>query len=400
MHKSYIWAIVLTVAIGGWLASGQVIIGGQGGTNPTQANATTPDGTLDVEAGEAGNEAVKPFRVRVQTLEALDRTAVLKVRGRTEADRRVVLRAQTAGLVEEIAVKKGDQVKSGDVICRLEKGSRTSSVLRAEASLAQAELDHEGATTLKEKGYAAETRVRTTKATMHAARAVLAEAKLDMERTSLTASFDGVVDTLPAKVGSLLNVGDVCAEIVAADPMLVIAQVSERDVGRIETGMAGTAELVTGDTAEGILRFVAQSADQATRTFRIELTVPNADGRLRDGVTSEIVIPLETTRAHKFSPAILALSDTGVIGVRGIENDNRVVFMPVKILGNEDGGVWVAGLPDSVTVITVGQDYVKAGEIVEPVFETAAAAGKTPQNVTPPGNAKTSENAQTGTVTQ
>jgi multidrug efflux system membrane fusion protein len=376
MRRSYIWALLITVGIGGWLASGQIIIGGQGDTTAEASTGETAvEPTTDI-ASEAKAEE-KPFRVRVRTIHAEDRTAQLKIRGRTEAAQRVVLRAQTPGLVEAIGVKKGDHVATGDLVCRLEKGSRASTILRAEAGLAQAELDHQAATKLSEKGYAAETRVRSTKAALHAARAVLAEAQLDMDRTSLTAPFNGIVDTLPAKIGTLLNVGDVCAEIIDADPMLVIAQVSERDVGRIETGMQGSAQLVTGDTADGYLRFIAPSADEGTRTFRIELSVANPDGKLRDGVTSEITIPLETTKAHRFSPAILTLDDLGNIGVRAVDKDNKVVFMPVTLLDNDRDGVWVAGLPETVTVITVGQDYVKAGEIVEPVFETASKTSQT-----------------------
>lgn len=369
MRSSYIWAVVITIAIGGWLASGEVIIGGQGDTDPAVENAGT-DGNLTV--GDTGGEDEDaPFRVRVRTLTAIDRTAELMVRGRTEAQQRVSLRAQTSGLVEEVGVEEGDHVEQGDIVCKLEDGNRTAHILRAEAGVAQAELNHDAASQLSEKGYAAETRVRSAKAELDAARAVLSEAQLDMARTSLRAPFGGVVARLPAEIGSLLHIGDVCAEIIASDPMLVVAQVSERDVGHISRGMKGSARLVTGDTAEGTLRFISPTADEATRTFRIELAVPNADDRLRDGVTSEIKIPLETTKAHRFSPAILTLDDKGVIGVRTIDENNTVGFAPVRILGNEDDAIWVAGLPETVTLITVGQEYVTVGETVAPVFDTA-----------------------------
>ena len=379
MRSSYIWAAVISIAIGGWLASGQVIIGGQGDTDPATGKPAT-DGTLAVEADAATTAEDAPFRVRVRTISAIDRTAEFKVRGRTEADQRVSLRAQTSGLVEEIPVRKGDQVKAGDLVCQLEKGSREAHVLRAEAGVAQAELEHDGASKLSEKGYAAETRVRAMKAALDAARATLKEVELDLARTQMRAPFDGVVNNIPAEIGSMLGVGDVCAEVVASDPMLVIAQVSERDVGRLHAGMQGTARLITGDTAEGTLRYIAPSADQATRTFRIELAVPNPNWELRDGVTAEIAIPLDTTRAHRFSPAILTLDDKGVIGVRTVDEDNRVGFQPVKILGNENGAIWVSGLPENVTIITVGQEYVSVGETVEPVFETAEnTSGAPPQ---------------------
>ncbi|TCT05415.1 multidrug efflux system membrane fusion protein [Tepidamorphus gemmatus] len=376
MRTSYIWAGIITLAIAGWLASGEIIIGGQG--DPSAANSSQ-----EVSPATGASQAVpaadqdRPFRVRARTLTATERTATLSVRGRTEADQRVLLRAQTSGLIEDVLVRQGDPVKAGEVICRIEAGSREAHVLRAEAAVAQAALDFEGASRLQDKGYAAEARVRAAKAALDAARADLHERQLDLARTRIVAPFDGVVETRPAEIGMLLNVGDVCAEVVAHDPMLVVAQVSERDVGKLKPGMPGRARLVTGQTVDGTLSYIAPSADPATRTFRIELSVPNPDGELRDGVTAELFIDTETALAHRFSPAILALDDSGVIGVRTIVDGNKVAFVPVHILGSEDGKVWVSGLPDSVTIITVGQNYVSDGETVEPVFETAQNAEPT-----------------------
>lgn len=376
MRTSYIWAGIITLAIAGWLASGEIIIGGQG--DPSAANSSQ-----EVSPATGASQAVpaadqdRPFRVRARTLTATERTATLSVRGHTEADQRVLLRAQTSGLIEDVLVRQGDPVKAGEVICRIEAGSREAHVLRAEAAVAQAALDFEGASRLQDKGYAAEARVRAAKAALDAARADLHERQLDLARTRIVAPFDGVVETRPAEIGMLLNVGDVCAEVVAHDPMLVVAQVSERDVGKLKPGMPGRARLVTGQTVDGTLSYIAPSADPATRTFRIELSVPNPDGELRDGVTAELFIDTETALAHRFSPAILALDDSGVIGVRTIVDGNKVAFVPVHILGSEDGKVWVSGLPDSVTIITVGQNYVSDGETVEPVFETAQNAEPT-----------------------
>lgn len=373
MRTSYIWAGIITLAIAGWLASGEIIIGGQGDPSAATAAVQRPDEATPA-AGVPEADQDRPFRVRARTITASERTATFTVRGRTQADQRVSLRAQTSGLVEEVPVRQGDPVKAGDVICRIEAGSRDAHVLRAEAAVAQAELDFEGSSRLQDKGYAAEARVRAAKATLDAARAELHERQLDLARTRIVAPFDGVVEIRPAEIGMLLNVGDVCAEVVAHDPMLVVAQVSERDVGKLRAGMPGRARLVTGQSVQGTISYIAPSADPATRTFRIELSVPNPDAELRDGVTAELFIDTETALAHRFSPAILALDDSGVMGVRTIVDGNKVAFVPVQLLGSEGGDVWVSGLPDIATIITVGQNYVSDGETVEPVFETASNA--------------------------
>ncbi len=372
MRTSYLWALAILVAIAGWMGSGDLIIGGQGdGGTPPPGAEQHAEGVVDRADPTLVED--RPFRVRARTISSQERANTLTVRGRTEVKQRVTLRAQTAGLVEELAVAKGDAVSAGDLVCRIETGSREANLLRAEAQFAQAEQDHNAATTLRERGHAAENQLRATRAALDTAQAALAEARLDLARTRIIAPFDGVVEERAAEQGALLNVGDPCAEIVARDPLLVVVQVSERDVGRLEAGMTAHARLVTGEEAEGVITYIASAADPATRTFRVELEVANPNGALRAGVTAELEVTLEATVAHRFSPAVLTLADDGRIGVRTIDEDSRARFVSVQILADQRDSVWVTGLPDEVTIITVGQDYVEDGQKVEATLETADA---------------------------
>jgi membrane fusion protein, multidrug efflux system len=370
MRASYLWALAILIAIAGWMASGDIIIGGQGdGGTPPPGAEDAARGVVDMRREAADDD--QPFQVRVRTITAEERASELVVRGRTDAKQRVTLRAQTGGLVEELAADKGDLVLAGDLVCRIETGSRQANLLRAQAQLAQAEQEHTAAETLRERGHTAESQLRAARAARDAAKAAVADAELDLKRTRILAPFDGVVESRPAEPGALLNVGDICAEIATRDPMLVVAQVSERDIGRIETGMAGHAHLVTGEGAKGRISYISSSAETATRTFRVELEIPNSDGALRAGVTAQISIALEPVVAHRFSPAILSLADDGRIGVRTVDDDSRVRFLPVEVVADDRDAVWVTGLPESVTVITVGQDYVEEGERVDVTYETA-----------------------------
>jgi multidrug efflux system membrane fusion protein len=91
-------------------------------------------------------------------------------------------------------------------------------------------------------------------------------------------------------------------------------------------------------------------------------------------MTAEIALPLSTVPAHLVTPAILTLSDSGVIGIKAVDAANKVVFHPVQIVDTDQDGVWVAGLPREVTLITVGQEYVGIGETVRPVSESEIEA--------------------------
>ena len=363
MRFSYILAAAILIALGAWLYTGDIVVGGRGDSEPAIA-----------EQNAASAPEARPLRVKVERIVAQTRRDALLLRGRTEAENRVTLRAETEGTIELVAVDKGDMVAAGDLLCRIETRTRKARLAEAEARLVQAQADFEAAEKLADKGFTAQTRVRVLRALRDAARANVEAAEWDLARTEIVAPSAGIVETLDVRKGSLLSVGDICAALVDIDPMLAVAQVSERELGGLSLGMPAQVKPVTGGTFDGTISYIAPAADPATRTFRIEITLDNASGALRDGITSEIAIPLASQMAHKFSPAVLVLGDDGVIGVRSVDSDNRVVFHVVRLLGDGGDGVWVSGLPETVDLIVRGQEYVTEGLLVEPVTETAEAA--------------------------
>ncbi len=375
VRMSYVWALLFTLAITAWMMSGHMVVGGR---SDSATNAADP--AKEPEA----NAQAKAFRVRVKTITAAPREGVIKLRGRTEADARVQVRAETSGVVESVPVAKGSVVKTGDRLCMIEKAARAASLAEARAAFAQAEADSKASRSLVDRGYTSKLKVTADLAKLDAARANVEKAELELARTEIRAPFEGVVEDI-VKVGDYLNAGgmmigsegamtNACAMLVKFDPLLVIGHVSEREVGKLKVGQTGDIRLVTGETVSGRIRFIGSSADAATRTFRVEIEVRNPDRRLRDGVTAEISVPIASQPAHLISPAILALNDEGTVGVRAVDSENRVQFLPVRILADGPEGVYVAGLPERVRVITVGQDYVVEGARVEPVEDAAATA--------------------------
>lgn len=358
VRGSYLWAAAILVGLGGWLASGMLM----------EAHVA------DDPSGESAAETQPELQaVRVERMTARERRSELVVRGRSEADERVQLRAETAGRVISTPYPKGSFVEKGSVLCEIDMGDRKARLAEAQAAVDQAKLDHNASVSLKEKGFSAATDAAAKKARLDAAMAMLNQAEIDIERTRTLAPFDGVLEERNAKVGVWLAVGETCATLVDLDPIQLVGYVSERDVGKLEVGMPGTGHLVTGETVEGEIAYISATADPETRTFRVELHADNAERRFRDGVTAEIIVPLEAEEAHHFSPAILTLDDEGRIGVRIVDGDDRVRFMPVEIIADGPDGVWVSGLPEEIRVITVGQEYVTAGQKVRPILADTIA---------------------------
>jgi multidrug efflux system membrane fusion protein len=134
---------------------------------------------------------------------------------------------------------------------------------------------------------------------------------------------------------------------------------------------------------EGTVSFVGKVADEATRTYGIEVEIDNSDYRIASGLTAEIILPVQQTTAHKITPALLTLDDGGNVGVRTMNSNNEVEFYLVEIVREEENGVWISGLPEVTTLITVGQELVIAGETVDPTFESleTATGGGSPSGI-------------------
>lgn len=356
VSRSYLWAIVFMLAIGAWLGSGIA---------PEWLDATSePDAAPATETSEVEEEL---FRVSVRRFAALPKPAEIAVRGRTEANRRVEVRARTSGIVEKVAHDEGDRIAEGELLCELDVGVRQTELAHEKAALKSAEIEFQAADELAKQKFGSRTKRAADKAKLDAARANVERMELEIGYTSLKAPISGILELRAAELGSFLQVGGHCATIVDLNPMLVVVHVGQRDIAAIKTGVSARARLITGQAVDGKVAFIAPAADESTRTFRVEVEVPNDDLTLREGVTSEVRFTLEPTEAHKLPSSVLTLNDAGQIGVRAVLEDDTVAFRPVTILEDDRDGIWVSGLPDEIDIITVGQDYVLEGQKVEPV---------------------------------
>ena len=362
MRKTYITAAVIALATVLWFVSGALTAGEGPTEHPSLAEAN--------ERARAEVGDMPPTAVRGRVIHAVALPERVKVRGRTENKRTVEVRAETSGRVVERPVERGTRVAAGDLLCRLAVEDRNARLAQAEAAVEQARIEYEGSLRLQDRGFNSETAIAQAKARLATAQAQREAAVLDVQRTAVRAPFAAVVEDAPLEIGDYAQPGTVCASLVDLHPMLLVGSVSERDVSRFGIGANADGQLMTGQTVSGPVSFVGQQADRGTRTYRVEVTVPNPDYALRSGITTEIAIDVGAVEAHKISPAVLALDDAGNVGVRIVDAEDRVRFQHVAIIADADDGVWVRGLPAVTTLITVGQETVVAGERVDVQFQS------------------------------
>ena len=311
----------------------------------------------------------KPISVVAVHSVARELDSAVVLRGQTQAARQVTVTAQTGGQVISDPLRKGAYVKQDQVLCQLDAGTRASTLAQARAGLAEAQVGLDNAKKLSEGGYASETKVLSAEAALENARANLAQAQKDIERLNVTAPFAGLLETDTAEFGTSLQSGSECATIIQLDPIKLVGFAPETEVDTIEVGALAGARLISGQTVTGRVTFLSRSADAATRTFRVEVEVPNTDFAIRDGQTVEIGISAAGRQAHLVAQSALTLNNDGLIGLRTVGADNIVDFMPVEVIRDSQEGIWVAGLPETADIITVGQEYVSKGVLVTPHFE-------------------------------
>jgi membrane fusion protein, multidrug efflux system len=208
-----------------------------------------------------------------------------------------------------------------------------------------------------------------------AAEAALATAEAERDRGIITAPWEGVITEI-SEVGTsaFAFAGKEIAQIVGLDPMLAVVEVSERKVASVKVGDTAEVKLVSGQTRQGRIRYVSQSAAPATRTYRVEVELPNADGVIPDGITAEVSIPLSPMPATRVPRSALVVSSTGDIGVRTVDAESKVGFVMATVVEDDQRSMWLTGVPDGARVIVQGQDFVREGNLVEPVAASGQAA--------------------------
>ena len=358
MSKNLVSASLVAAGLALWMGSGSLISATQAEQNPIAAGASAGD--------ELSNSQLSRVRVAVTTAEQRTRTAVL--RGRTETKRAVEVTAEISGQVVTRPVERGMQVKKGQLLCEIAMDDREVAVAEARASLEQATMEHAGNLKLAGQNLLSEVAIATSEAQQEAARAHLHRQLLNLERTRITAPFDGVVEQLHLNAGDYAMPGESCATLIDLDPMLVVAHVTEEEVERLQPGSVVTGSTRLGRKVSGELSFVGKQSDPVTRTYPVEVTVANGDYSLRSGLTVTLRAGMDRVPAHRIAPSLLTLGDDGSLGIRTLDEANRVVFSEIEILEDGPDGLWITGLPTTANLITVGQEYVSVGERVDPVY--------------------------------
>ena len=348
LKSQYVFILCILGAVALWMLFR--LVAGGGDAEKAQAKPAPPANTLPSVQATVAPESTRQVDV--------------VLRGRTEAARTVVVRAETAGVVGATPAAEGSAVAQGQVLCRLAVDARQAALDQARAMLKSRQLQRQASAQLAERGYRSETQVLEAQANLDAAQAQVRAAEIALAQVNIKAPFAGVFDHRDAEIGTYLAPGQPCGTMIELNPLLVVGDVPETEAAKLRVGATASAKLVSGQLLNGRVRYVSREADPQTRTYHVEVSVPNPSMAVRSGLSADLRIGAGMGAAHMVPVSALVLDSAGRQGVRYLLPDNRVAFAPVQILEETPQGIWVSGLSGSARVITVGQSYVADGQKV------------------------------------
>jgi len=351
-HK--IAAVLVLLAFAAWTATGEF---------------SSVGSAADEAAARKAAEVVPPPVLRtvaVITPPRVDHARAIRISGQTEAEKRATLAVRVMGVIKELKVKEGEHVNRGDLIMRLDTEDKQAAVHMAETMVQQRKAEAAAAERLAGGGNAPKLQVDQARAALAAAEAQLESAKAELARQEIYAPFNGVIDRVPVERGSSILAGGEVATLINLDPLLAIGEVSERDLKYLRVGSDADIRLVDGTEVKGTLRYISRDASQNTRTFRIEVAIPNESKELPAGMTAEITLRAPPTDAVILPRSVVTLSNSGDLGIRAVDPQNKVAFFPIDIVDDLPNGLVLGGIPKDARVIVAGQDLVTEGDTVKP----------------------------------
>ena len=358
--KSVLVSLLIAAAVVAWMAGGNI------------GNEAVRTAAAEKEARPSENQTEEqPFLVTVRPAEAQQFARQIEISGRTKALRRSAVKAELQSRVIEIPPAEGDRVAEGDILALLSKDTRPAAYDSALAGLERAEKNYSAIKDLSAGGYQSDLELLQAKETLVRARQAVSNAEKKLDDTTIRAPYAGVIEKIAVEQGEMTAPGTVIAELIDLDPITVVAFASERELNHIRLGQQAEVTLINGEQYTGNVQYISASSDIRTGTFEIRIHLENPGQRLREGISSNVTIFGAPLLSHFTSKSLLTLDDTGAVGIKAVDNENRAVFYPVEIIEDTDEGVYLGGLPTNMQFIVVGQDFVKAGSLVRTELETS-----------------------------
>lgn len=361
-------AILVLIASAIWVLTGDFSsVGGAVAQDAQEQSENTAAADTPQQTDGETEQNADVQRVGFVVIPKIEHARSVRISGTTEADKTTALTARENGVISELAVSQGDSVQKGDLIAKLDPEGREIMLLSAKQLVEQRRADTEARRALVERGTLPKLQLDQNISALRQAESDLAQIEAEMERLNVLAPFDGIINVVDVEIGAAVQPGAKVATLIALDPIVGLGEVNEGDLPIVSVGNQAQLRLVNGDIVDGTIRYISRQADPVTRTYSVEVAVPNSDLRIPAGMTTEVILRGNSVSATPVPRSIITLNDAGELGVRAVDAENTVVFYPIDIVDDGTDALILAGIPDGARIIVLGQNIISEGQTVDPV---------------------------------
>lgn len=357
-NKSLLTAAVLLALLALWMLSGLL--------KTDAAQSTTAD--------TPALSALMTVQVTLAEPEPVQEELVLH--GQLEPARRLDMQSDNAGDVLEVHIRKGQRVAKDQLLIALDTGNLDSDLIEARARLTAARSEQKAAKALNSRGLQSQSQLESAQANLAGAVAQLRRIEQEIVDAKITAPFAGVVNDIHVELGQHLAEGAPVLELVDDSTLIATANIAQQQLTLVQPDQAVTARLLSGETLAGQITFIAAIADVQTRSFEVEATLENPAQAIAAGVSASLVIPHEPVDAIYISPSMISLGDNEQLGVKIVDTNDAVAFVPIELVLADSQGAWVSGIEAQTRVITQGQGFVNVGDRVKTALKQESPAAK------------------------
>lgn len=347
---------------------------------------------IELAAPEAGPEGGPrfggggPARVVVDAAQegvVNDRVAAV---GDGRALRSVTVRSEATGRIAAIERDAGSYVEAGSVLVRLDDEAERIALDRAQLLLADARDQVERLSQLEGSGAVTAVRFREADLALRTAELAVREAEFDLGRRVIRAPIPGWIGIIEVETGDRITVQDTLAVVTDRSELIIDFRVPERVVGQIEPGMIVSVAPLSGASVpiEGRITAIDNVVDRASRTLRVQATIPNPGDRLRAGMAFAVEVALPGERLPAVDPLAIQWTSTG--SFVWVVRDGTVARVPVIIRERSADRVLVeADLAVGEPVVTEGVQTLRPGAEVEIVVPGGADGARAAAAITERG---------------
>ncbi|RYY57405.1 MAG: efflux RND transporter periplasmic adaptor subunit [Chitinophagaceae bacterium] len=284
--------------------------------------------------------------------------------------RNIEIRSQEKGFLQDIYVDEGQQVKAGQVLFRIMPRIYEAELLKAQAEVKAASIELQNTKALVEKNVVSKNEQAMAEAKLESAQAEAALAKLHLSFTEIRAPFDGTIDRLPKKLGSLIDEGELLTSLSDNSQVYAYFNVSEPEYIEYQTNSKGRADskvslLLANNTLlpyKGQVEVIESEFDSETGNIAFRARFPNTDKLLKNGETGKVKMLVPVKGALLIpQKATYEIQEKKYVFV--VDKDNTVRSREITVTGEiPDLYVVASGISSTDRILLEGVQKVKDDE--------------------------------------